>query len=70
MNYKKYNNFNEIKKHDEIKITSTNEWNGCYGVVQDIDYIHKLAVIISIAKPVYVYYINEYNVHEIEKLEY
>ena len=68
MRYKKYDNFDEINRGDEVQIHSNNDWNNMYGVVENINKIDKRAEIFSMEFPDTRYIICEWNLGDIEMI--
>ena len=69
MNYKKYSNFKEIRTNQEVKIHSNNEWEGLFGIIENINKINKRAEVFSMVYPSVRYIIREDNLNDIEMIE-
>ena len=68
INYKKYNNFEEIIEGDEVKINSNGDWNQIFGVIENINCVNKRAEIFSMQFPDTRYIVREDNLGNIEKI--
>jgi len=69
MNYKKYNNFEEIKKGQEVKIVTNGNWNGLFGIVENINKVDKRAELFSMTYPDLRYIVREDNLGDVELIE-
>lgn len=70
MKYKRYNDFSEIKQNDEVKLSTNDEWDELYGVIEEVNNVRKMAVIFCSSKPEYRYLVFEWNMNCIEMIEH
>lgn len=73
MKYKKYSNFSEIHEHQEIKLNTKCEWNGLYGVIENVTGEkdkYKMAVVFCMEKPDFRYLVFPWNLDSIEMVKY
>ena len=66
MNLIKYNNFDEIKTNQEVRICGEAQWWGLRGIVENINKTEKRAEIFSMVFPDLRYIVREDNLGDIE----
>jgi hypothetical protein len=73
MKYKKYKDFREIREYQEVKLNTDDNWNGLFGIVENVtgeDNEYKMAVIFCIENPDFRYLVFPWNLDSIEMVKY
>lgn len=75
MKYIKYESFSEIHEHQEVKITTNDNWNEMFGVVERVvksgyNNEYSMAVIFCTTNPDMRYLVFPYNLDTIEMVKY